>query len=311
MRSTSAKASRSRRPAACAARHFRLAGAAPVRSRNGEQQSRQHSAHGLSRRPDDFPGRRHAAHRRSGGQPGSADAEERSDEPKRDQKLCRKATSRSKSVDAQDDTGEERSAVSQHGQREPRFGSLDGAGERIAIRRRAASLGGSAVAGARTSRTGASRTGPRPNRQGDNPLADQRRRRQSQHQSRASIRAIARSSRLQQVNPIYAVLHASSEQVARIENGAPATVTAPDVIGAALQRSRHRRAQPDQSRLDRLSSQGDAGKSPPAAATGDGGSRDDRHLPVRGVRVPVTAFTDDNHDAVMRFSPTAALKRSR
>ena len=42
---------------------------------------------------------------------------------------------------------------------------------------------------------------------------------------------------LQQVNPIYAVLHASSEQVARIQNGALATITAPD-LGA------HARASP-------------------------------------------------------------------
>src|SRR5579871_5392729 len=37
---------------------------------------------------------------------------------------------------------------------------------------------------------------------------------------------------LQQVNPIYAVLHASSEQVARIGSGAVAAVTAPDVSGS-------------------------------------------------------------------------------
>src|SRR6202042_107 len=36
---------------------------------------------------------------------------------------------------------------------------------------------------------------------------------------------------LQQINPVYAVLHASSEQVASIENGAVATVTAPDLSG--------------------------------------------------------------------------------
>src|SRR5580658_8038936 len=38
---------------------------------------------------------------------------------------------------------------------------------------------------------------------------------------------------LQQVNPIFAVLHASSEEVASIENGTTATVTAADLIGNA------------------------------------------------------------------------------
>ena len=36
---------------------------------------------------------------------------------------------------------------------------------------------------------------------------------------------------LQQVNPIYAVLHASSEEVSSVETGSLATVTAPDLTG--------------------------------------------------------------------------------
>jgi hypothetical protein len=31
-------------------------------------------------------------------------------------------------------------------------------------------------------------------------------------------------------------------------------------------------------------------------------------LPISGVRVPVTAFTDDNHDAVMTVQPDGGVK---
>ena len=69
--------SRACRAAAGSARHFRLAGAAPIGSRNGQQQPRQHGPHGVSRLALDFAGRGHAAHRSSRGEPGSADAQQR------------------------------------------------------------------------------------------------------------------------------------------------------------------------------------------------------------------------------------------
>ncbi len=114
---------------------------------------------------------------------------------------------------------------------------------------------------------------------------------------------------LQQVNPIYAVLHASSEQVARIENGAPATVTSADLSGTQEYRGhvtgvlneinpgstdfqvKVLLANPQQSLRPGMVVQGNI-------AT----------LPITGVRVPVTAFTDDNHDAVMTVQPGGTVK---
>lgn len=117
---------------------------------------------------------------------------------------------------------------------------------------------------------------------------------------------------LQQVNPIYAVLHASSEQVAHIVSGAVATITAPDIGG--MQRFSGRvvgvlneinpgstdfqvkvqLANPSQRLRPGMVVQG-------VIAT----------LAVRGVRVPVSAFTDDNHDAVMTVQPDDSIKTVR
>jgi multidrug efflux pump subunit AcrA (membrane-fusion protein) len=114
---------------------------------------------------------------------------------------------------------------------------------------------------------------------------------------------------LQQVNPIYAVLHASSEEVARIENGAPATVTAVDlngndrfsghVVGVLNEINpgstdfevKVLLANPGQRLRPGMVVQG-------AVAT----------LPIAGVRVPVTAFTDDNHDAVIAVQSDDTVK---
>ncbi|MBV8498507.1 MAG: efflux RND transporter periplasmic adaptor subunit [Candidatus Eremiobacteraeota bacterium] len=114
---------------------------------------------------------------------------------------------------------------------------------------------------------------------------------------------------LQQINPIYAVLHASSEQVARIVNGAAATVTVPDVGGS--QRFTGRVAgvlneiNPGSTDfqvkiqltnpLQRLR--------PGMVVAGTIGT-----APIRGVRVPATAFTDDNHDAVMTVQADDSVK---
>lgn len=114
---------------------------------------------------------------------------------------------------------------------------------------------------------------------------------------------------LQQINPIYAVLHASSEQVARILSGAIAEVMAPDLGGT--QRFSGRVAgvlnqinpgstdfqvkvllmNPQQRLRPGMVVQG-------TVAT----------LPIRGVRVPVAAFTDDNHDALMTVQPDGSVK---
>jgi multidrug efflux pump subunit AcrA (membrane-fusion protein) len=105
---------------------------------------------------------------------------------------------------------------------------------------------------------------------------------------------------LQQVNPIYAVFHASSEQIARIENNAIATVTAPYTAGNVRFTGRVvgvlNEINPGstdfqvkvqlQNPLQRLR--------PGMVVQGNIAT-----TPVRGVRVPATAFTDDNHDALM------------
>ncbi len=114
---------------------------------------------------------------------------------------------------------------------------------------------------------------------------------------------------LQQINPIYAVLHASSEQVASIENGAVATVTAPDlsgmqsfaghVTGVLNQinpgstdfQVKVLLANPQQKLRPGMVVQG-------TIAT----------VPMRGIRVPVTAFTDDNHDHVMTVQQDGSVK---
>jgi multidrug efflux pump subunit AcrA (membrane-fusion protein) len=114
---------------------------------------------------------------------------------------------------------------------------------------------------------------------------------------------------LQQVNPIYAVLHASSEQVARIENGARATVIAVDISGSERFAGhvtgvlneinpgstdfqvKVLLANPQQQLRPGMVVQGDI-----------------TTVPIRGVRVPVEAFTDDNHDAVMAVQADDTVK---
>ena len=114
---------------------------------------------------------------------------------------------------------------------------------------------------------------------------------------------------LQQVNPIFAVLHASSEEVASVENGTAATVTAADLTGTARFSGRvvgvlneinpgstdfqvkvvvpnpQRRLRPGMVVQGQIAA-----------------------LPVRGMRVPVTAFTDDNHDALMTVGSNGTVK---
>ncbi|HMF28978.1 MAG TPA: efflux RND transporter periplasmic adaptor subunit [Candidatus Cybelea sp.] len=117
---------------------------------------------------------------------------------------------------------------------------------------------------------------------------------------------------LQQVEPIYAVLHASSESIARISNAAPATITAADVGGNAKFyghvagvlnqinpgstdfQVKVLLANPGYRLRPGMVVQGTVATSP-----------------VRGVRVPVTAFTDDNHDAVMEIQPGDTVKTVR
>lgn len=113
---------------------------------------------------------------------------------------------------------------------------------------------------------------------------------------------------LQQVNPIYAVLHASSEQVARINNGALATVTAPDVAGGTF--SGHVTGVLNQINPGSTDFQVKVMLENPRQLLRPGMVVQGTvaTIPVRGVRVPVTSFTDDNHDAVMTVDPDGSIK---
>ncbi len=114
---------------------------------------------------------------------------------------------------------------------------------------------------------------------------------------------------LQQVNPIFAVLHASGEQIAHIENDAIATVRAAD-LGAGERFN---------GRVSGVLNEINPGSTdfqvkvllanpnhtlrPGMAVQGDIAT-----VPIRGVRVPALAFTDDNHDAVMTVQPDGSVK---
>ena len=102
---------------------------------------------------------------------------------------------------------------------------------------------------------------------------------------------------LQQVDPIYAVLRGSETQIAGIHIGATATIQTSDsgrkytgtVVGVLNQ------IQPGstQFQVKVVLPNSDEGLRPGDAVTGDVA------LPaVRGIMVPTTAFTDDNHDSV-------------
>ena len=114
---------------------------------------------------------------------------------------------------------------------------------------------------------------------------------------------------LQQVDPIYAVLHASSEEIARIVNGAAATVTAPDLTTNARFNGRIagvlNQINPGSTdfQVKVLLSNPGLRLRPGMVVQGAIAA-----IPIRGVRVPVTAFTDDNHDAVMVIQPDDTIK---
>ncbi|MGA7354093.1 MAG: efflux RND transporter periplasmic adaptor subunit [Candidatus Cybelea sp.] len=114
---------------------------------------------------------------------------------------------------------------------------------------------------------------------------------------------------LQQVNPIYAVLHASSEEVSSVETGSLATVTAPDLTG--MQRFTGRvtgvlnQINPGSTdfQVKVLLQNPQQRLRPGMVVQGSIAA-----LPVTGVRVPTTAFTDDNHDAVMTVQQDGSVK---
>jgi multidrug efflux pump subunit AcrA (membrane-fusion protein) len=104
---------------------------------------------------------------------------------------------------------------------------------------------------------------------------------------------------LQQVSPIYAILRGSSDQVAGIFPGASATVSTDDATGRHSYTGKVvgvlNEIQPGSTQFQVkvvLQNPGDVLR--PGTAVSGGVALPD----VRGVLVPTTAFTDDNHDSI-------------
>jgi HlyD family secretion protein len=114
---------------------------------------------------------------------------------------------------------------------------------------------------------------------------------------------------IQQINPIYAVLHASSEQVAHISNDASAIVTAPDLSGTQRFAGRVvgvlNEINPGSTdfQVKVQLSNAQHRLRPGMVVQGTVAA-----TPVQGVTVPETAFTDDNHDAVMTVETGGSVK---
>jgi HlyD family secretion protein len=104
---------------------------------------------------------------------------------------------------------------------------------------------------------------------------------------------------LQQVNPIYAILHGSGSQIASIATGAAATITSTDASQATRTGTVAgvlNQIVPGSTDFQvKVLLQNPGQRLRPGMAV-SGSVR----LPgVHGIRVPSTAFTDDNHDALM------------
>lgn len=113
---------------------------------------------------------------------------------------------------------------------------------------------------------------------------------------------------IQQIDPVYAVLHGSSSQVAGIATGAPATIVLSDVrqthltgnvVGVLNQ------IVPGSTDFTvKVLLQNPGGRLRPGTAV-----RGSVTLPVlRGVRVPETAFIDDNHDSLLTVGAEGTVK---
>lgn len=114
---------------------------------------------------------------------------------------------------------------------------------------------------------------------------------------------------LQQVDPIYAVLHASSEEVARIVNNAPATVVVPDLGTGGRFNGRIagvlNQINPGSTDFEvKVLLENRNGKLRPGMVV----QGKIATPPISGIRVPATAFTDDNHDALMVIQNDTTVK---
>ena len=116
---------------------------------------------------------------------------------------------------------------------------------------------------------------------------------------------------LQQVDPVYAVLRGSSSQIASIENGAPANITASDVLRTKLHGTVAgvlNQISPGSTDFQvKVLLRNPGGKLRPGMAV-----LGDVHLPsVRGISVPITAFVDDTHGSVMLVGHDATVRTAR
>jgi HlyD family secretion protein len=114
---------------------------------------------------------------------------------------------------------------------------------------------------------------------------------------------------LQQVQPIYAILRGSTSQIAGVQAGASTTVTAEGENGSFKETGKVigvlNEIQPGstQFQVKVLLANPDERLRPGMAISGNIAL-----APVRGVRVPTTAFTDDNHDALQIVQSDGTVK---
>jgi RND family efflux transporter MFP subunit len=114
---------------------------------------------------------------------------------------------------------------------------------------------------------------------------------------------------LQQVSPIYAILRGSSDQIAGIHPGATATVSTDDATGKHSYTGRVvgvlNEIQPGSTQFQvKVVLDNVTGILRPGMAVSGGVT-----LPgVRGVLVPLTAFTDDNHDSIQIVNSDNTVK---
>jgi multidrug efflux pump subunit AcrA (membrane-fusion protein) len=114
---------------------------------------------------------------------------------------------------------------------------------------------------------------------------------------------------LQQVSPIYAVLRGSSDQIAGIHAGATATVSTSDATGVHKYTGKVvgvlNEIQPGSTQFQvKVVLDNVTGILRPGMAVSGG-----VELPgVRGVLVPLTAFTDDNHDSIQIVNADNTVK---
>jgi multidrug efflux pump subunit AcrA (membrane-fusion protein) len=113
---------------------------------------------------------------------------------------------------------------------------------------------------------------------------------------------------LQEVDPVFAVLRGSGAQIAEIVQGTTATITSSDLRGARMNGTVVgilNQISPGSTDFQvKVLLHNPGGKLRPGMAVAGSISLP----PVSGVRVPVTAFTDDNHTQILSVEPDGTVK---